>query len=463
MAPTRSFLCFLTLVIYCSLVRAAPWIVTDYWEEESVTSYPYYHYYDDYHSEYYSDSEVTPYVTTVNQEVRPTITSLPEPVSVYSSVDSGYYEGDVTIVNELYTATIGTADNDIAYGDAYSYDETTIYVVNLTYTAPTGCSTQWTTTTAATVTPPNGVVQALLPKTATSTSLSVATSTPFSPTTYTYVYIWVEPTQVPSASLACLSDESRPTSLYEGSKCQYKSNSGCGIDYGDYDDYNDYGPWYNEDWGGITPLAILLICLLGWVGLFFILGVIEAWFRFRRLMTGWQTRRGLPICWALMFMPITLFCLCCFRKGYRSRNAADAAMLQQKWKDTSAWMKFKLFIVWGFRFKYPTVLGPAPARVRMSKRPGKDAGPPLLNASPPQTAQAMREPSMAAAAPAGPEMGQVLNPVQHQTQAPLVPEASGAVSDTLEEEVSRDGEASRSGSISRDRAVSEDGEIGRAH
>jgi hypothetical protein len=462
MAATRSFLCFLTLVIYCSFVHAAPWIVTDYWQEELVTSYPY---------DYYYSSNVVPYVTTVNQEVRPTVTALPEPVSKYSSVDSGYYYGDVTVVNELYTATIGTAANDIAYGAADSYYETTIYVVNLTYTAPTGCSTQWTTTTTATVTPPNSVVEALLPRTATSTSLSVdKTSTPFSPTTYTYVYVWVEPTQVPSSSLACLSDESRPTSLYEGSKCQYKSSSSCGHDYGDY---GNYGSWFNDPWWGISPLGIMLVCILSWIGLFFILGIIEAWFRFRRLMTGWQTRRGFPLSWAFMLMPVSLFCLCCFRKGYRSRNAADAAFLQQKWRDTSAWKKFKLFIVWGFRFKYPDVLGPAPARVMMSKRPGKDAGQPLLNASPPQTTQFMWGAPMAAGARAGPE-GRAPNPAQHPAQAPLVPEASGALSGSREEEVGRDGAesrdavgrdgaVSRDGSISRDRAVGQDGEIGRAH
>ncbi|KAJ5198444.1 uncharacterized protein N7498_007561 [Penicillium cinerascens] len=458
MAPARSFLYFLTLVIYSSLVRAAPWIVTDYWEEELITSYPF-----DYDN-IYSSAAVTPYVTTVNQEVRPTITPLPEPVSQYSSIDSGYYNGDVTIVNELYTATIGTPAYDLAYGGADSLYESTIYVVNLTYTAPTGCSTQWTTTTTATVTPPDTVVGALLPQTATSTSLSVdKTSTLFSPTTYTYLYVWVEPTQIPNASLACLSDQSRPTGLYEGSKCQYKSSGECGYDYGDD---GDDGAWYNDPWWGISPLAIILICILGWVGLFFLLGVIEAWFRFRRLMTGWQTRRGFPISWAFMLIPVSLFCLCCFRKGYRSRNAADAAFLQQKWRDTSAWTKFKLFIIWGFRFKYPDVLGPAPARVKQSKRPGKDAGPPLLNASPSQSA--MWGSPMAAGARAGPEMEQGPSPVQHPTQVPLVPGPPAASSGGREEEVSRNGavgrgEASQDGSVSPERAASQGEEIGRAH
>lgn len=463
MAPARSFLCFLTFVIYCSFVRAAPWIVTDYWEEQRSTSYPY-----DY---YYGSSNVAPYVTAVNQEVRPTVTSLPEAVSTYTNVETGYYYGDgpVTVVNKLYTDTIGTYAYNLAYGDAYSASQTTIYVVNLTYTAPTGCSTQWTTTTAATVTPPSSI-EALLPRTATSTSLSVdKTSTPFSPTTYTYVYVWVEPTQVPSTSLACLSDQSRPTALYSGSKCQYTGSDTCGSYYGESGNYDDES-WINDSsWWGISPLAVILISILGWIGLIFFLGVIEAWFRFRRLMTGWQTRRGFPLFWAFMLLPISLFCLCCFRKGYRSRNAGDAAFLQQKWRDMSAWKKFKLFIIWGFRFKYPDILGPAPMRVKQSKRPGKNAGPPLLNASPPQTA--MYGPPMAAGA-RGLDVEQTTNTAHQPAQVPLVPGAAGASSDGEEfgrEDVnregteSRDGAMSHDGSISRDRPVSQGEEIGRAH
>lgn len=46
--------------------------------------------------------------------------------------------------------------------------------------------------------------------------------------------------------------------------------------------------------------------------------------------------------------------------------------------------KLKLYFIWGFRFKYPTVLGPAPARVQGSKRP-KESGPRLLETTPPGT------------------------------------------------------------------------------
>jgi hypothetical protein len=297
---------------------------------------------------------------------------------------------------------------------------------------------------------PPSAVRTLLPLTATSLSTSVDTSQAFQPTTYIYTVVWVDPTQVPSASLGCLSDNLVPTALYEGSSCSYQGH-GCYY-------YNGYygGEWYNDTyWSGISPLAIILICVLGWVGLVFILGIVEAWVRFRRLMTGWQTRRGFPLFWAFMLLPISLFCLCCFRKGYRARNAADAAFLQQKWRDMSPWKKLRLFLVWGFRFKYPDVLGPAPPRVKVSKRPGKDASSaPLLYPQPYQPLPMVQgAPEASGAIPgergapvASPEMGEAAIqaphvPVQGVTPAAPAPdngsEVSGTQSGSHGEEIGR--------------------------
>lgn len=447
MAPTHSLSRFLTLVLTycCSLILAAPWIVTDYYEEVRVTPYGY----GPYASEY---------VTTSIDEVSPTVTSLPEALSTTTSVGSSYYEDDVTVIQKLYPSGIGKQiyNSDDGYG--YSAEDgfhSSIYVVNLTYTAPTGCSSRWTNTTTGTVEPPSAV-RTLLPLTATSLSTSVDTSQAFQSTTYFYTVVWVDPTQVPSASLDCLSDKHVPTALYEGSSCRYQGH-GCYYTNGYYGGNYDPTAWYNDSyWYGISPLAIILIGVLGWIGLFFILGIIEAWVRFDRLMTGWQTRRGLPVFWAFMLLPLSLFFLFCFRKGYRARNAADAAFLQQKWRDMSPWKKFRLFLIWGFRFKYPDVLGPAPPRAKVSKRPGKDASSaPLLYPQPYSqrlpTVQEVPEASGAIAgerdAPAAsPEMGEASTHVPHlpvQGVAPGAPaqhndsEVSGAQSGGNVEEIGR--------------------------
>jgi hypothetical protein len=435
MAPSHSFLYFLSLVLtyLTSFVTGAPWIATDYFQvvPEEV--------YGGYDTSKHQWSIVT---STTYEEIIPTATSLPEAIQTNVIVETDYYAGAATIVEKLYSSgAVGTpVPYSAYYGNQDSGLTSVIWVVNLTYSAPTACSTQWTTTTAVSVTPPSQVTfDRLLPTTAVSTSYSVYNAGGFQSSTYVYKYVWVEPTQVPSTSMNQLSDEYYPSTLYNNNdkNCRYE---GHGYAYSNY-------PESYEDWYGvaISPLAILLISVLGWIVLWFLLGILEAWIRFRRLMTGWQTRRGMPVCWALTIMPLTLFCLCCFRKGYRARTAHDSAVLQSRWKKLSAWRKFTLFLKWGFRYKYPTILGPAPERVIPSKRPGKQPGssmgPPLLYSTPPQTAtyppvspvvSLNREVDPNAP---GPQMSQAMPMPQHPMfmapavapALPPVPEASGAL------------------------------------
>ena len=400
-----------------SLVVAAPWIVTDAYEKIVATE-PY----------YYSST-----VVTRIQEITPTVTPVPEALSTITSIatsDQLYYESiDVTVVEKLYPTGVGEPVDRYDYYDNYyssgiSGYHTTIFKVNLTYSAPTGCSTQWTKTSAVDVTPPLAV-QNLLPRTAVATSTSVDSSRPFQPTTFTYDVVYVDPTQIPSSSLSSISYWSRPTALYLGAGCESD---------GYYPNYNDNYPeenWYLDSyWMGISPLALTLILSIGWVGLFLILGFIEAFIRFRRLMNGWQTRRGLPVCWSLTILPITLFLLCCFKKGYRARSEADAKILRKRWAAMSVGTKLRLFFIWGFRFKYPPMLGPTPARVKTSKQPSKNPGPRLLTPSPPgSVAPDSREGSVERSAH---------SPATHAEMAEVsLPAASGALPSQLDDQIGR--------------------------
>ena len=406
----------LIFVYFSSFVAAVPWIVTEAYEREVVTQDLFY---------YASGSRV---VTNIF-EITPTATSLPPALStITSTATSGYYDPsiDVTVIEKLYPTGVGIGagaidyhhnDNDDGYADG-SEDHTTVFKVNFTYTAPTGCSTQWTKTTAAPVTPP-WIARHLLPRTAVATSTSVDSSQPFEPTTYTYDVVFVDPTQIPVTSRGYLSDNARPTALYEGPDCNYYEN---GYPDGSYP-YSYYYPtdnWFVDSyWMGITPLALTLILLFGWIGLWLILGFIEAFFRFRRLMTGWQTRRGLPVCWSFTILPFTLLFLCfCFKKGYRARSQADAEILQRRWSAMGFGTKLRLFFVWGFRYRYPPMLGPAPARVKTSKQPSKNPGPRLLTPSPPgSVAPETREASVAQSAPV----------VPHPEMAEASPDGSGQI------------------------------------
>ena len=426
MAPSHSFMLFLSVVFthLCSFVFAVPWVVTDYYEQAVVTE------------DYYYTSRV---ITTI-QQISPTATSLPEAASTITSIGTGYYGEDATVIQKLYPTGVGKPTYDYDYPSYYNNDyHYTIFKVYLTYSAPTGCATQWTQTTAVPVNPPR-VLEDLLPRTAMETSVSVDSSQPFQPTTYTYDVVYVDPTQVPSSTLASLSYYNRPTSLYTGAQCYYTSTDSPSYNGGYYgydDDYN----WFLDDyWMGISPLALTLILTLGWIGLFLILGFIEAFVRFRRLMTGWQTRRGLPVCWSLTVIPISLLLLCFFRKGYRARSQADSEILKKRWAAMGFWTKLRLFFVWGFRFKYPPMLGPAPARVKTSKQPGKNPGPRLLTPSPSQSvAPGSRQGSTAARSTADLEMAEVSpEPSQHPSQPVALPStASGALPPHQDDQIGR--------------------------
>lgn len=428
MAPTLSLktlsLAF-TLLTSNSLVNAAPWIVTEAYEEIVATLPAYYD-----HS-----------IQTRIQEITPTVTSLPEALSTATVVTSdypyAYASNDITIIQELYPTGVGRPAEDDYYEEEYgnanpSYryyshgadNHVTVYKVNLTYTAPTGCSTDWTRTTAASVFPPQQV-EDLLPRTAVETSLSVDSSLPFQPVTHTYDVVFVDPTQVPSSSLSELRYSHRPTAMYTGSaSCDYYDGNDR-YTYSDPYDYDENDNWYTDSyWMGISPLALTLIILFGWIGLLLILGFIEAFVRFRRLMTGWQTRRGLPVFWAFTVMPITFIILCFFfKKGYRARSNADAEILRRRWKAMSVWTKLRLFFVWGFRYKYPPMLGPAPALVKASKRPQDNPGPRLLTPSDQGSiAEGLREGSQprdvpSASGGADPEMAQVQPQSQSQVES----------------------------------------------
>lgn len=413
------------VLIYRSpFVVAAPWLVTAAYEKVVATE------------PYYPSSTV---VTRV-KEITPTVTSLPEALSTTTSVASTdglyYVSDDVTVVQKLYPTGVGQSVDPYDY---YGYDyplsdgryHTTIFKVKLTYTAATGCSTQWTKTTAADVTPPL-VAQNLLPRTAGATSTSVDSSQPFQPTTIIYDVVYVDPTQVPRSSLSVIRFDNRPTALYYGPGCDYSDNNhGTNYGYGNHDFYGHSYNWFMDSyWMGISPLALTLILTLGWVGLWLVLGFIEASVRFRRLMTGWQTRRGLPVCWSLTILPITLFLLCCFKKGYRARSQADAEILRRRWAAMSVWTKLRLFFVWGFRFKYPPMLGPAPARVKASKRPDKNPGPRLLTPSPPRSvAPDSRVGSVARSAPGSASQAEMA-----EASPPAV---SGALPSQLDNQIGR--------------------------
>lgn len=434
MAPSHSFLVlFLTFVFYfSSLARAAPWIVTRYYEPEV-----------------YSDDgyTITPTVTTDIVEVTPTASSMPAALST-TTVTRTYFDDIITVVQVLLPSGAPVATDNGLYNDNDYI--TTNYYVDLVYTAPTGCSSHWTTTTAVSLYVPSEI-QGFVQPTSTSISYSVDNYKPFQPTTITQAIAWIDPTQLPASSLSFLRNLYAPVTILYVAGCPYdidsfdgddtndgtssdSGSSGSGTSYntGSYsgDASSDDGDknWiYDDYWYGISPLAVILIVILSWFGLWFIIGLMESWFQFQRLMTGWQARRGLPLSWAMLAPVLSCFLLCFSHKGYRARTAEEAAELQKKWTEMGGREKFALWLRWGFRWKYPPMLGPAPEKVRRrSKKPvpgPAGAAPPLLQVSPPRSsvASSNNPPSTLSGAledaPVQREMSQLQSQSQLQPQA----------------------------------------------
>ncbi|KAF7162858.1 hypothetical protein CNMCM5623_007980 [Aspergillus felis] len=320
---------------------------------------------------------------------------MPAALSTTTHITSDSYDDAVTVVQVLYPSGAGIQST---YKN-YNYRDSNIitqYYVNMVYTAPTSCSSQWTLTTAVPVYVPNAIEDALL-ATSMSTSYYVDDSRPFQPTTYTKALAFIDPTQVPVSSLSSLSNSYKPYTMYReygcydssvssGSSSHSGSSSNSGSSYS-YSDGSDSGSWLYDSsyYGGISPLGILLISLLGWFGVWLIIGLIENWFQFRRLMRGWQARRGFPISWCMLAPIVSCLLLLFCRKGFQARTSEEAQVLKEKWEQMGFWRKVGLWLRWGFGFSYPPMLGPAPVKVgRPSKRPVA-ATAPLLSVSPPRS------------------------------------------------------------------------------
>ena len=115
---------------------------------------------------------------------------------------------------------------------------------------------------------------------------------------------------------------------------------------------------------GLSTLDIALIIVFGWLGLFLIIGLIESYIAFSRLARGRHARRGLPIAFAGMFPFLSCFFLCCHQRGFQAKTAEEQVELTAAWKKTNFFTKIGRWLVWGFRYKYPTFLGTAPLRRR---------------------------------------------------------------------------------------------------
>lgn len=106
----------------------------------------------------------------------------------------------------------------------------------------------------------------------------------------------------------------------------------------------------------ITTTGMWIIIVGTIVPFFFLLGFVESWFWFRRLMLGKSSLRGGTVCW--IAMTIVWFWL---TRRQRARPSADRFIMRKHWIGLRGKDKFRLWLRWGFIWTYPIDLLGDPA------------------------------------------------------------------------------------------------------
>ncbi|KAF4626737.1 hypothetical protein G7Y89_g11420 [Cudoniella acicularis] len=307
--------------------------------------------------------------------VNPTVTPL-SPITTYTD-DSIY--AHVSIVEIVLPAGEGQTPS-------YDYDLTATttttnmdYVVPITYKPAATCTGQsWSFVTNIPVTIPRIVQSQMVPVT-TLTSATTYTYGDYNPTAYTSIIGVLNPTDVDASEVSYASSLYLP---YEASYCATPTtycttptaaaSASCTVDWSYSDStYNsgDGSQLFSDDTDNSWLVAVILIAVLvpvGWALIWLIIGFWESWMSFKGLMLGLQRKRGLPYAWCC----ISWIFLCFTGPTYKAKSAEEQVVLKERWAAMGAGEKFKLWLKWGFRWKYPEVLGEEPEIAKRAFRQG---------------------------------------------------------------------------------------------
>ncbi|CZR56413.1 uncharacterized protein PAC_06301 [Phialocephala subalpina] len=343
----------LFLSFFAISVSAAPYIVTSY----VVLSV--------YTEDGFTNSRTT-YPESLYTYTRPVVPATPVNAITTITTDASYAEVTIVdIVVESGSRVSYTYNTDSTYLD-------TSYVVPVTYTPDATCTSQnWTFTTNVPIYIPD--IVSLTPVT---TSLSATTYSylGYRPTPTTDVIAVLNPTDVNADDLASASSEYAPYGMSycytpttycptaSGATCTptftYDSSSSSSYYSGSYDSY------YDSQIRDIILIAVLVP--VGWWLIWLIIGFWESWMSFKGLMLGQHRKRGLPYSWCC----ISILFLCWTGPTYKAKSVEEQARLAEQWKEMKAGQKFKLWMKWGFRWKYPDVLGEEPEFAKRAFRQG---------------------------------------------------------------------------------------------
>lgn len=325
---------------YCSLTLAAPWIVTKYLQETTISL----------NTRFYTDSYAT-------EAIWVSLTAE-DPSLLATTTTTNSFATDVTYVNIFVEPSQGK-----------SYDRSEIgvhtYWVHVTRTWPETCASTGTYTTDSVVDVPYQIEWAVTP-TATATIKSQYYTNGIA---LTETMEYLDPTDLPSdVRSSLLSDPSPPEFEFCSEPGDFGFEEGCwnvtwhvaGTAIGGEHCCGEddcHRTWGIERW------ALAPIIIGAWFGFVLLVSLIYSFVGFRKLMTGQRAPRGIPGPFICLLPILSCILLLALRKGYQAKPPEERAELRSKWEAMSIGKKMGLWLRWGFSYKYPPMLGTPPPKI----------------------------------------------------------------------------------------------------
>ncbi len=265
------------------------------------------------------------YTETTTVALNPTVTPTVSPTSSHTQT---YAYDDLEVVS-LYLPRGAVDTSDFSTWNPTSTDDNTAYIyayaIPVTWTAPSSCPTPFTVTTLDAVYIPSQVTPYLTPTSTISTTHRGLDTTHVN----AYITLILNPTAIPAA-------QRNPAS----------------------NPYNEYDSCFNP---ALTTQATLCSALTGcvakatWIIILaallptiFVLGLVENYFWFRRLMLGQWTLRLGTVCWCL----VSLWCVM-LTHNVQARSREDQVLLRELWRSLGWRARMGVWVRWGFRHRYP--------------------------------------------------------------------------------------------------------------
>ncbi|ORX93930.1 hypothetical protein BCR34DRAFT_499606, partial [Clohesyomyces aquaticus] len=328
---------YLALALNIAVVNGIFWTVTENLaivETVSITTYYY---------TYLTRTSTDPFTYTGSRTrtVKSGVTPSGTPYST-STYDRTYY--DMRIISVFYPAG-AVKQEDLEPTSVPTSSSSIDYFMDVVWTAPATCASAFTWSTRSSINIPSEVESAHL---VSATSVKTDTTTNFyggHDETW-YLAAGAAPTPACSSDYYCSAYIASCTTPYGYSRYPSATStlrSGGGDGGYSYDVCTLYS--------GCTSLKTWVIIVASIIPSIFVLGFIESYIWFRRLMVGKGCLRFGTICWIMLSLWVA-----CFTRTQSARSADDQKMLREQWKNIGGWTRFKLWWKWGFRHSYPVAL-----------------------------------------------------------------------------------------------------------